>query len=303
MFVHTATTQGYNGGNYYNYPLQTPSIFESLQQANHSWGLYYHDFTTAHGISPLNTYTNNFHQDDQFQNFFSKLQNNQLEDYSFLVPLLNPASYDPVANTQHPSYDIRAGEWVIKRVYETLRSSSYWTNTLLVLTYDEHGGFWDKVSPPNVWIPNPSPSASSHPYAFGFDRLGVRIPTILISPYLASTTDDTVYDHASVVASLRYIFNISTPLSHRDQYANIFNKGILSSPRHDTPVLLPNPPTDIPLCSPSDDAIMGLQDEMTFMYDDLLQKKGITIEMKLKDVKTARNAAEFNRQAIRALFG
>lgn len=76
------------------------------------------------------------------------------------------------------------GERYYKDIYEALRSSPAWNSTLYIITYDEHGGFYDHVTPP-VNVPPPDNSTSYPDKDFLFNRLGVRIPTLLISPWLS----------------------------------------------------------------------------------------------------------------------
>lgn len=178
------------------------------------------------------------------------------------MPLLNPygALYP---NTQHPVYDIRAGEQVIKEVYEALRRSTRWNDTLLVLTYDEHGGFWDS-RPPGPAV-NPTPAAPPAPSPFAFDRLGVRVPTILISPWLAAGVDATVYDHTSIPETVRRLWRLtSPPLTARSAAANTFEGRLLASPRSDCPETLPSVPSG-PNCWPGEDEVHGLQKDMIQM--------------------------------------
>ena len=78
MFLHTATTKGYNGGNYEDYPLNTRSIYENLADEGLNWEIYFQDFTTAHGISPLNTYTDQFIEDYEFKHFQDTIKQNKL---------------------------------------------------------------------------------------------------------------------------------------------------------------------------------------------------------------------------------
>ena len=79
--------------------------------------------------------------------------------------------------------DIRNGEEMLKELYENLRNSPSWEETLLLITYDEHGGFYDSV-PPTRTLKNPDPSKPGTPSNFNFDRSGPRVPTIAISPWL-----------------------------------------------------------------------------------------------------------------------
>ncbi len=70
---------------------------------------------------------------------------------------------------------------MIKKVYEALRAGPKWEETLFIITYDEHGGFYDHVVPPHHGIPGNGEVASN---GFTFDQLGIRIPTIAISPWI-----------------------------------------------------------------------------------------------------------------------
>lgn len=88
------------------------------------------------------------------------------------------------ANDDHPTHDISQGQKLIKEVYETVRASPQWEQILLLITYDEHGGFFDHVPPPARDVPRPDGVSGPAPSFFQFDRLGVRVPTIAISPWI-----------------------------------------------------------------------------------------------------------------------
>lgn len=141
------------------------------------------------------------------------------------------------------------GEFLIKEVYEAIRASPLWNETLLIITFDEHGGLYDHVPPPQKGVPNPDGLNSEDP-PFDFDRLGVRIPTVMISPWI----DERVviheppvnhFDHTSVPATLRKLFNLtSPPLTKREAWSATFEDIVMrrSSPRTDCPHTLPIPP-------------------------------------------------------------
>ena len=86
------------------------------------------------------------------------------------------------ATDQHPPHDVRLGEYLIAKVYDTLRASQYWEKSQLVVLYDEHGGFFNRVPPPDD-VPNPDGKMGTDP-PFDFTRLGVRVPAVLVSPWL-----------------------------------------------------------------------------------------------------------------------
>ena len=88
----------------------------------------------------------------------------------------------------HPSHDVAVGQRFVKEVYETLRASPQWKEMALLITYDEHGGFYDHVPTPVTGVPNPDGIIGPDPFHFRFDRLGVRVPTLIISPWIDKGT-------------------------------------------------------------------------------------------------------------------
>jgi hypothetical protein len=113
---------------------------------------------------------------------------------------------------------------------------------LFVVLYDEHGGNYDHVPPP-TGVVNPDGKTSETP-GFDFTRLGVRVPAVLVSPWLKKgRIDSTTYDHASVAASVKEIFGLPEFLTKRDQAARHFGARdyYLNTMRTDTPRTLPVP--------------------------------------------------------------
>lgn len=92
------------------------------------------------------------------------------------------------ANDDHPSHDVSEGQKFVKQIYEALRSSPQWNEILFVIIYDEHGGFYDHVPIPVEGVPSPDDIVGPEPYKFKFDCLGVRVPAILISPWIEPGT-------------------------------------------------------------------------------------------------------------------
>jgi phospholipase C len=135
------------------------------------------------------------------------------------------------------------GELLLADVYEHLRASPLWEKTVLIVTWDEHGGIYDHVLPPSAV----NPDGKSTP-EFAFDRLGVRVPALVISPFVArGTIDHRLYEHASVPAFLKRVFRLPNFLTARDEAANTFEDVLqLDTPRPDTPVRLTRPPGGTP---------------------------------------------------------
>lgn len=141
-------------------------------------------------------------------------------------------------NSDHPTADIGRGQALIARVYNAIRTSKHWAKSALIITYDEHGGFYDHVPPPEAVPPGDSPPGDE--YGFAFDRLGPRVPAIVISPLIPrNTVDHTVYDHTSILKSLEERFDIA-PLTKRDEAAHGFGHLFrLRKPRQDALVFAP----------------------------------------------------------------
>ena len=126
-----------------------------------------------------------------------------------------------MVNSQHAPCDVRPGEALIADVYNSLRANeSVWKKTLLVVLYDEHGGFYDHVPPP-TGVPNPDGLVSTNP-AFDLRDWACAPRRILISPWLPRMVDSTVYEHSSMLATVKKLFNLPDFLTQRDRNANSF---------------------------------------------------------------------------------
>jgi hypothetical protein len=144
-------------------------------------------------------------------------------------------------NSQHPLDDVTRGERLIKDVYEAVRNSPHWNDSLIIVTYDEHGGFFDHVVPPGTVHPGDSITDNENNHNdFDFTQLGVRVPTVVISPLIpGNLIDHQIYDHTSVIKTVGEIFGFG-PLTNRDRAANSLTHLLsLSTPRSDTPSQLP----------------------------------------------------------------
>jgi hypothetical protein len=163
-------------------------------------------------------------------------------NYGNLIPVLTPGDYT-CGNSQHPLDDLTRGERLIKTVYETIRNSPLWEKSVLLITYDEHGGFFDHVAPPPAVAPGDSviDPANNH-NNFDFKQLGVRVPAIVISPFVPrNTVDGTRYDHTALLATVERLFGTQS-ITNRDGAANDFLHLLsLATPRTDAPTTLPEP--------------------------------------------------------------
>ena len=128
-----------------------------------------------------------------------------------------------------------AGQLLISSVIDNLAQSPLWDKTMLIITYDEHGGYYDHVPPPKTQDDRASE---------GFDQMGFRVPTQFIGPYVKEKfASNTVYDHASILAFAQRLWNLG-PLNTRDAAANDFFD-VLDMERVQR--LDPRPPPELPV--------------------------------------------------------
>lgn len=144
-------------------------------------------------------------------------------------------------NSQHPMDDVTRGEKLIKDVYEAVRNSPHWETSAIVVLYDEHGGFYDHVPPPGFVAPGDSATDEDNVHVnFDFKQLGVRVPAVVISPWVKKgTIDHRKHEHSSVVRTLRDLFSLGA-LTDRDRQANSLAPLLnLETARTDCPLTLP----------------------------------------------------------------
>ncbi|MEY2633590.1 MAG: hypothetical protein RIR00_2244 [Pseudomonadota bacterium] len=165
--------------------------------------------------------------------FFADCHNGSLPELSWLEP---DYSYDGTDGcSQHPPEDLRYGDAFIAQIYNALRANDkQWQETLFVVYYDEHGGFYDHVCPPNTIAPDDYIADVD----FDFSRLGPRVPAVLISPWIKRQIDKTTYDHTSLLAFICELFGLDKArLGKRTAHAAHFGQAPiwLDTPRQDTP--------------------------------------------------------------------
>ncbi|HEX5708613.1 MAG TPA: alkaline phosphatase family protein [Pyrinomonadaceae bacterium] len=163
-----------------------PTVFNLLSDSGKTWKSYFHDVAfnwvlaqDGGFLSPnIEQYDLHFEQD---------LRGDDFPAYAFIEP-----AYAFFPNDQHPPHDVTAGEALVADVYNRIRRSKYWEKTLLIITYDEHGGCYDHVTPPPAIPPDEIHSRPYHRYpndpVFNFDRYGLRVPAIFVSPYIEAGT-------------------------------------------------------------------------------------------------------------------
>jgi phospholipase C len=170
--------------------------------------------------------------------FAQDCKDNVIPQYTFLEPIFD----GPHANSQHPDFAGDKGEALIGQVYNAIRNSPLWEDTLLLIVYDEHGGLYDHVYPPvltnKTSLPDLPPTKD---FGFKFDRLGVRVPAVFVSPWLkAGTILSQPFDHCSIVKTVREMFCLDkTPFNWREAQAESFkdiaNLDVMRQDKHDLP--------------------------------------------------------------------
>eukprot|EP01084_Bolivina_argentea_P318588 552527_1 len=164
------------------------SYFDLLTKNNISWTGYYDTVLWEFAAFKDLTKPPNSNYIHPISKFYKDLKNEtqSIPSFIWIQPSYATTIENGPPNWQHPDASVEIGEQLIQSIYEALRDSVYWNESALVITYDEHGGFYDHVSPPQNNVPPPDTVYAEN--GFKFDRLGVRIPTILVSPWINKGT-------------------------------------------------------------------------------------------------------------------
>jgi phospholipase C len=168
------------------------SIFDLLSEKDISWKIYCKG--PAQSLVLMNQYQHLFHYvtADAIEGDFKRSEKN-FPSYVFIEPTYGGLDQ----NDQHPPSNLLNGDNLIGTVYNALRKNkALWQSSLLVILYDENGGFYDHVTPPKTIAPD------AHIEVFNFETLGFRVPALLISPNIGLGVDHTLYDHTSLLKYL-----------------------------------------------------------------------------------------------------
>ncbi|KAK4561567.1 hypothetical protein LTR86_004246 [Recurvomyces mirabilis] len=223
------------------------SIFEALDKKNITWKNYYetdivdafmYEYVQENAMDKLVT----------ADKFYDDLKDGTLPQFSYI----NPECC--TIDSMHPTSNMAAGEMMIKHLYDSIRQSQYWDSTLLIINFDEHGGFADHVAPP-VNIPAPqdditfSGLSDKHNVTYDFTRLGVRVPAIVINKYINPNTlihdqgtdyaSNSAYTHTSFLHFLQNLWQLDG-MNNRVQWAKTFEY-IFQDQAQDAPESLPAP--------------------------------------------------------------
>ena len=230
-FAHYGTSFGQVSMDIFYWNKQYKSIYERLAANGNTTRLYYYDSASS-SLEVVNLLQNQPALFGTFPDFLDACSRNQLPQYCFIEP--NYTDHDApdgsgelLACDQHPDHDVRAGEQFIATVYNAIRNNpKLWPYTAILVVYDEHGGIFGHVPPP-ACTPDgfvAQPSATGTPDPFHFDRLGVRVPAVLISPWVQKgQVINEVFEHASSPATItEYLIGNYDQRSPREKVANTF---------------------------------------------------------------------------------
>jgi phospholipase C len=296
-FFHAASSSGLvvNLTPADSFPLRNSAktVFELLEEKGLTWRVYCdppsHISLTGliHARRLAERFRTNFFSTEQF---YADAASGRLPTYSFIEPNLLYGH-----NDMHPAFDalfpdmqvdppssLLGGEALLAKVYDAVRTSatpggSNVYNTLLLVTFDEHGGTYDHVPPPAA--PPPDPAAGPGQLGFTFDRLGVRVPAIAISAWAPERTVITgQYQHTSMLATLRRRWSLGQPLTARDASAAdldpVLSLAVPRAPETWPEVVAQRVPPFAGAQPPPDSALRGLAKAAMFAAADLARFHG-----------------------------
>jgi phospholipase C len=235
FFVHSGTSlgrvlmpSGVFDANWHLYNQTT--LYDRLNDAGRSWKIYFGDvpqsLVMVHQWEPKNAIRYR-----AMSEFFADCQGPADAFPSFAF--IEPTYFGAAQNDQHPATDVHAGDALLADVYNAIRANAeLWKSTLVVCLHDEHGGFFDHV------VPGAATAPDAHTEEYTFDQYGLRVPAILISPWVPTGASHTTYDHTSILKYLTDKWSLGS-LGARTAAAASFANVIGASMRTDTPASVP----------------------------------------------------------------
>ncbi|MBN8736131.1 MAG: hypothetical protein J0H27_07660 [Xanthomonadales bacterium] len=285
--LETVIATGFEG-----YRFENGNIFDQLDQYCLPWRIYRgDDFPAAFLLSGMNL---NELQGrlTGFDDFESEVNDTGFDKkFVWIEPRYGADKFDitgpgnfTCGNSMHPLDDVRRGEKLIKKVYEVIRNSPHWERSLLIVTFDEHGGFYDHVAPTAAVPPGDVFTQDYIQHHFRFDRYGVRVPTLVISPLVRrGVIDHTERDHTSTLATVQKLFGMGH-LTRRDAAAaDLLPLVSLGTPRTDAPLTLSPVAADLP----------------PLACDDEDDETGVILRAKLAEMRTAKVDGIYRRKQVR----
>ncbi len=273
-YLHAGTSSGYvnnQGGDGLLFLNNTTTIFNLLEAAKKSWRIYCCSWLiTSLALLTQEQLWEYFFLPDRFghlNDFLSAAKKpGGLPAYSFIEPTYIDSLFWGPVNDMHPEANpfelyglsnVEQGEKLLYTVYQAIRNSPDWDSTLLLILFDEHGGCYDHVVPPSKQDPlggdlavSPDgvsiPPTQSGGSGFNFDRLGARVPAIVVSAYTRQQTIlNNCFDHTSALSTIVDCFGLPAgQLGKRQQISpNVSAALNLATARNDHPPI-PQPAVD-----------------------------------------------------------
>ena len=231
------------------FSFQNGTIFDRLNKAKKNWRIYHGDHFPQ--VCAINTMPSLFVASTETfrptSTFASDAAKGDVANYTFIEPNYSILSTFRNGDSQHPSGTLSAGEQLIAEVANAVIASPTWMSSLLLILYDEHGGFYDQAPPPAASPPgdssgNAKKAAKPPSPPFGFDRYGVRVPAIVISPWVKpGSVSHATYDHASVIRTVFDLLEVPGSLTERDKRATSLKGALLPEALAEKPDPLPPP--------------------------------------------------------------
>jgi len=231
LFAHAGTSAGLVEN--VERPYGEKTVFELLSEAKRSWQIFFGDIPQV-AVFPELAWHDGGPRFSRLSKFFDRARKGTLPNYSFI----EPRHFGSAVQSQHPLARVLLGERLIAEVYNAIIANrDAWNSTVLLITYDEHGGFYDRLPPP-LAVP-PTPGSRDPKHGFTFDLLGPRVPAVVVSPWIErEQVDKEVHDHTSIIATLRDLLELDATLTKRDAVAvGITHLLTRSEPRQ--PAVLP----------------------------------------------------------------
>jgi phospholipase C len=212
-------------------PVDTKTIFDHLNDHGVSWRYYEHDYSFIRMFARYTTDNANVvSAGPDSVNFVNDVLAGNLSPVTFIDPDFIDI---PPGSDDEPPSDIAAGQHFVGRVVDAVIHGPLWNKTLLIITYDEHGGFFDHVNPPKAIA-----------VSADIDSYGVRVPAFVVSPWVdRGKVSDIVFDHTSIAKTIARRFMSENPpdMGERMTGANDVSMVLSSTMRTDTPSI-PVPP-------------------------------------------------------------
>jgi phospholipase C len=291
FFVHSGTSQGWVKmpeppfhPNLHKYDQTT--IYDRLNERDVKWRIYAGDIPQSLVLARLRNKDNKRHF-SLMKHFYSDIKNTDgtsFPKYVFIEPSYMPGGQ----NDQHPPHDVLKGDDLIASVYNAIRANEkLWDKSLLIVTWDEHGGFYDHVFPPAAVPPD-----HNH-QEFDFKQYGVRVPTLLISKWVKPgsvfRTEEGILDHTSILGFLSDKYELG-PLGARTAAAASFAEALTTTPNDKSPRRVGAAPRPVEMATIEDDSQPTLNKNQAALIEFT---KHLEVEM-------GADALDVGRRAIQA---